>query len=368
MSADLINPVDCYPPYDEIIPLLRDSMDIPDIVSKVGYTSVRTAMDAAEHVNGEMKPLQWLDLLKKSASKATSASQLKKLVKDLEDDKDVDLAVALKAVNLIDENLRDLTPMSEVKPEDNIWIPTGWEPIDACVGGLVKAGLVTIGASPGVGKTTLLIKLASKMVHKYKKKKVAIFTLEMTNAQIAQRTIDIDDSLTDDDKARILLGDGSFSIEEIYTIASKYAATEKLAMIGVDFADLIINGEQTEATMSTIYRTLASLAKKIDVPVVLISQLNRNTYNGGTPKVNHLRYSGMAEAMSGLILMIHNPHTILADYSAKSELDDIPGRGYLIVGKSRFGYKKGKPGAIMIEWEGEVGWGDKHLGYFDLNA
>jgi hypothetical protein len=366
LSPDLVNPEDCYPPYHEIIPLMRDGADIPDVVAKVGYSSVRQAMEAAEHINGEMKPFEWVKVLTQSASTHLAADKLDDVVKKMRGGKDYDIGVALKAISLMEDGHRELTPMSEILPEENSWILTGWEPVDSYIGGLIKAGLITIGASPGVGKTTLVLKLATSMVKKYKKKKVAIFTLEMTTGQITQRALEVA-KITKEEKERILLGDSSFSINDIYATAARYASHEDLSMIAVDFADLLIEGEASESVMGNIYKTLSLLAKKTGVPVVLISQLHRNTYTGGTPKVNHLRYSGMAEAMSALILLIYNPHNILVDTGGgKSELETIEGKGYLIEGKSRFGYKKGGPGAVMIEWDGLGGWGDKGLGWFKI--
>lgn len=368
LSADLINPDDCYPPYQEVIPLMRDGLDIPDVVARVGYSSVHQAMEAAEHVNGEMKPIEWVKVLTQSASVAQAANKLEDVVKNMRAGKDYDIGLALKAVSMMDEGQRDLTPMSEVTPEENSWILTGWEAIDKYIGGIIKAGLITVGASPGVGKTTMVLKLATSLVKRYKKKKVAIFTLEMTVEQITQRALELS-KITKDEKERILLGGSSFSVHEIYASASRVAAQEDLALIAVDFADLLIEGEASEAVMGNIYKTLALLAKKTGVPVLLISQLNRATYSGGTPKVNHLRYSGMAEAMSALILLIYNPNNILVDNGGgKSELETIEGRGYLIEGKSRFGFKQGGPGAVMIEWDGGGGWGDKGLGWFKINS
>lgn len=367
LSADLINPDDCYPPYHEIVPMLRDGADIPDIVAKVGYTTVRTAMEAAEHINGEMKPIEWIKVLTQSASVSQTAARLEKVAKAMVEGKDYDIGEALKAMSMLEDGHRELTPMSEVEPETDSWVATGWEPIDKYMGGLVKAGLVTIGASPGVGKTTLVLKLATSMVKKYPKKKVAIFTLEMTTGQITQRALEVA-KITKEEKSRILLGDSVFGVGEIYATSARLAASESLSMIAVDFADLLMEGEASEAIMGNIYKTLSLLAKKTGVPVVLISQLNRATYTGGTPKVNHLRYSGMAEAMSALILLIYNPHNILVSFSGESELEKIEGRGYLIEGKARFGFKQGGPGAVMIAWDGEGGWGDKGLGWFPVHS
>lgn len=366
LDPNAVNPLDLYMQYGEMIPILRDGGDIPDVVAAVGYSSVRAAMDAAEHINGEMKPIEWIKVLKDSASRATGAHALEQVAKGLKEGKEVDMGAALRALSMMEDGYRELTPMSEVVAEANSWIKTGWRPLDDNVGGLSKASLTIIGASPGVGKTTLLLKIANNMVKKYKKQKVAIFTLEMTMAQITARWQQLDKEFTEEEKSRVLLSESSFSVDEVYASASRVAAQEKLALIAIDFADLLVEGEQSESVMGVIYKTLAMLAKKTGVPVLLISQLNRATYLGGTPKVNHLRYSGMAEAMSALILLIYNPHNILADFGGKSELQAVDGTGYLIVGKSRYGFKKGGPGGIQIGWDGEGGWGDEPLGWFNL--
>lgn len=368
LDANMVNPNDLYPPYNEIIPLVRDGMELPDIVTKVGFSSVHIAIEACESVNGDMKPLEWLKALQKTAGMAQAAVKLEKAAKDLKEGRDVDLGTALMAVSMIDNNYRSWTPMTEVVLEDTVWVKTGWKPLDECLGGIVKAGLTVIGASPGVGKTTLLLKIAGKMAAKYKKQKIALFTLEMTMAQLAARMLESDADIEEDVRSRILLNDFSFTIDEAYAEATRLAAQEKLSMIGIDFADLMVEGEQSEAVMGAIYRGLSMLAKKTGIPVILISQLNRATYTGGIPKINNLRYSGMAEAMSALILLIYNPNNILAEFAGTPELQAVEGRGYVIAGKSRFGFKKGGPGAMQVEWNGLGGWGDDLKGWFDLKT
>lgn len=367
LSPDAINPADCFPPYGEIIPIMRDGGSVADVVTKVGYASVRTAMEAAEHVNGEMKPLAWVGLNSKNASRELGAASLERVAKDMKDGKEVDLGKAMQLMSNMNDGYRELTPLSEVEPERDVWIKTGWKPLDDNVGGIVKAGLCIIGASPGVGKTTMLLKIANCMVRKYKRHKVAIFSLEMTMGQLAKRWQELDDTYTKEEKDRVLITESAFNIGEIYAAASTCAAQERLSLIAIDFADLMVEGEQSESIMGQIYRSLAMLAKKTGVPVILISQLNRATYMSGIPKVNHLRYSGMAEAMAALILLLYNPHNILADFG-RAELVAAEGTGYVIAGKSRFGFKKGGPGGIQIAWDGEGGWGDETLGFFALTV
>jgi replicative DNA helicase len=369
IDPNAVNPMLLYPPYDEIIPMLRDGKEMADIAIKVGTTAVNTAILAADTVNGGVPPLQFLKALTELATKAMAAEKLEPMLKALKNGDNIDLGAAMKVMSDVEFGYTELTPMSSVIATKGVWLKTGYQPWDDNIGGLPAAGLTIVGASPGVGKTTLMLGMVTKMAQlkENKKKYIAVFTLEMIMSQLTMRAMELSD-VPKTVQDRILLGDGSYTVQEVYAVASRTASQYPLAMIAIDFADQMVEGEQTEAAMGVIYKTLAQLAKKTGIPVLLISQLNRSTYAGGIPKINHLRYSGLAEAMAALIVLIYNPSNILVDIQEKTKLDIIPGRGYLIVGKSRFGFKKGGPGAIMIDWEPETGWGNTCFGYFELTG
>jgi hypothetical protein len=368
INPDIVNPTEMYPPYGEIIPLIRDGLELPDLVTKIGYSEIHTAIEACEHVNGDMNPLQWVKTLKQIASRAIGGINLKRIASAMEEGKEIDTAEAMQWIAGAESGIGEMTPLSEIKGDMDVWVPTGWQPLDRHVGGIVDANLNLIGASPGVGKTTLMIKLSGCMAKRHKKKKVAIYSLEMTLGQIAKRAKEILPDVTKDEKDRILISDRTYTVEEVYAHAARQAAQDRLSMICIDFADQLVEGEQSEQVMGKIYRQLSMLAKRTGVPVMLISQLSRSAYLGGIPKINHLRYSGMAEAMSALILLIHNPTNILVESGTSEELQVVPGKGYLLVGKSRYGFKEGGPGAIQVDWDGSGGWGDKSHGYFKLVA
>jgi hypothetical protein len=372
IDPNAVNPDDLYPPYSEIVPILRDGGSREDVVTKCGYSIVRDGIAASESVNGDITPLGWVNLLKQGASKYKSGTNLKKIAQSLENGEDVELGKALEYINAVDFGYRGLTPMSDVEEEKNTWTKTGYRPIDECVGGLPTAGLVLIAASPGIGKTTLGLKIAAAMVRKYKRKKVVIFTLEMLMSQITKRYREIIPDVDDEEKSRILLSETCYTVGEIHAEAAKAAASEKLSAVIIDFADLMVEGEQTESVMGRIYRNLSVLAKQIKIPVILICQLNRATYVSGMPRINHIRYSGMAEAMASLILLLYNPNQILADIkqqdASTNMLPAVEGRGYILIGKSRFGFLKGGPGAIQVEWDGKDGWGENWFGYTQLTA
>jgi replicative DNA helicase len=366
LSPDTINPEDVHPTYRDLIAPLRDGKEIADLAAMGFFSAATTAKMAAEAVNGDVKPIEWLTILKNTASLSSAGAKLAKIAKKWEDGDRSDPADVLATVGMVDSGYREFTPMSEIEPEENMWLKTGYRPIDKHMGGFPKSSLTIMAASPGIGKTSLMLKIANSMVRQYKKQNVIIFTLEMTMAMLTRRMMDMDKSITKDEKSRLLLSESAYTVQEVYAEASRAVATAKTSLIAIDFADQLVEGEQSEAIMGVIYRSLSMLAKKTGVPVLLISQLNRGTYVGGIPRINHIRYSGMAEAMAALILLIYNPHNILADFAEKTPLPDAEGVGYIIAGKSRYGFKEGGPGAIQVQWDGAMGWGNESTGWWNL--
>jgi len=291
----------------------------------------------------------------------------------------IDPGKLIQFVSELDLGHRALTPLDQVEPEAGQWIKTGYAPIDDYVGGIPKAGLIALAGGTGIGKTTLALKLAISMIRKYKGHrksknqpeaeapgKVAIFSLEMLLSQIMARLLDVDESLTKEERSRILASESAYTVGEIYAMAARAAANENLKTIIIDFADMLIEGEQSEAAMGIIYRTLAVLAKTTGVPVILVCQFSRKQDATGIPKITWIRYSAMAEMMSALVLMLYNPSVTITDVNANAVLPFYPDKGYIIVGKSRFGFKMKKPGAVQVDFDGKTGWGDIPYHYFDI--
>jgi hypothetical protein len=77
-----------------------------------------------------------------------------------------------------------------------------------------------------------------------------------------------------------------------------------------------------------------------------------------------LRYSGMGEALASLVLFLHNPSQIYIQQADTLPLEE--GKGYIVVAKSRFGYKLGGPGAVQLDFDGATGWGDEGYQWFPL--
>lgn len=371
LDPNAVSEQDVWPEYLFIIKMSKDGAERKDMVA-VNFSAVDACLHASERVNGTLKtPLEYVDILRSSALADRTAREVEKMRKQLELGNMVTPAELMALAFKVDTGFSRFVPMSQIEPQKVKFIKTGYAPLDDNTGGVPHACVTIIASNPGVGKTTLGLKIVSSMIRRKenKKKKGLVLTLEMTMGQVHQRYIEIDSSLTDADKDRILLG-RIFNIYEMAAAVTQLAAQEDLCVVMIDFADLLVEGEQSESAMGVIYKELELLATKTEVPIILIAQLNRATYESGMPRIHHIRYSGLAEATARLILLIYNPNSVFVDFTKKEDcpLTPVPGRGYIIVGKSNFGYKMGSPGGIQVDWDGEAGWGDKSYMYVKLQS
>jgi hypothetical protein len=366
VNAHLVNPTSLAFPYPDVLEDLKAGADASDLMDKYGYQAIDAAIQAGSHVSWG-KGIKWVELLDQASVREEVGVQLTMFGRKLEGGEEVDSGKLVALVSKLGEKSLDFTPLSKIEPEKNVWLPTYYEPIDKYMGGMPKDSLILIAAPPGTGKTSLLVRMMAQAAKK--KKKVGFFSLEMTMQQIAMRMLEIDNSLTAAQKEFILMSDEITGPWEVYAKAGRLAAAHKnLYCIAIDFADLMVEEEQSEQVMGRIYRMMAKLAKTIRVPVILLCQLS-DKYVGGLPRVNHIRYSRMADAMAAMILLLYNPDQIWVDMGAKKENNPLayyPDTGYIIQGKSRFGFSQGGVGAVRVEWGKQYGWGTKAQGWTQL--
>lgn len=355
-GPDVVNPSLLSPPYDSVVFDFQAGADPTSLYGKYGF-SVMSPLENAMKSSQELHNINWLRMLEERATNADLGRRLGKVSQQLEKGEEIDVGKVLGLIQNMQDQRMDFVTLNKVEPETDIWQPTHYTPIDSMIGGFPKGGLVTIGGPPGTGKTTLALRLMIDMAKAGKE--IGFFSLEMTLGQIVLRAIEVDKTLTDEEKSRIYASDEVCGVYDVYAKATQLKAKHpKISLIVIDFADLMVEKEQSEQVMGQIYIRLSVLAKRLGCPVVLLSQLSR-AYVGGEPMINHLRYSGMAEAMSSLILLLYNPEGIWVDQGQNKKqvrLPWVPGYAYLIVGKSRYGYKRGSVGAIRIKWNGGPGW------------
>ena len=179
-------------------------------------------------------------------------------------------------------------------------VPTGFKDLDNKLSGLQKGDLVILAARPGMGKTSLALDIA-RNVAVHENKPVGIFSLEMGKDQITDRLIastgNIDSwhlrtgQLKDDDYSRIqhamgILSDapiyiddaGSVNILQMRAMARRLQASKGLSLLVVDYLQLMqpMNRYASPVQQTTENsRALKILAKELDVPVLVLSQLSR---------------------------------------------------------------------------------------------
>ena len=368
INVEHVNPIAFADPYGEAVKLYKEGNEISVLYDKVGLSPIKAALEAGRMVDST-NPYDLLEVLNKAYARESLADTLDRESKKLRRGDDADIPkieVALEHhINLESR----YTPLSEIDPLKGTWIKTGYQPIDEYIGGLPDSNLTIIGAPPGTGKTSLLARTAISIAKSGRK--VLFYTLEMTGGQIAQRVIDLEEDEKDADyKKNIIICDEIMDVEEVCADAAKLTSIDKYAMIGIDFADLMLTEKEEEGNVAQLYRSITRLAKKSRTPVMLLSQLNRKyAEEGGMPRMHHLRWSGLAEALAALILLIYNPNQIFGSPPSKNQiLQAHPGRGYVIEAKSRFGFKQGGVGAIDIEWDGKNAWGQTAMGWFPLTS
>ena len=254
---------------------------------------------------------------------------------------------------------------------------TGFADLDKVMTGLHRSDLVLIGARPAMGKTSFALNL-SRNVAVIGKKKVLMFSLEMTKEQLAMRVLATEarvnsakmrtGELDGEDWQRLGMATSALNSAELYfddtssiTVAEMKARARRLKNVDcivVDYLGLIRPAGRVEnrvQAVSEITRELKILAKDLSVPVVVCSQLSRGTEGRGgshRPQLSDLRESGSIEQDADIVLMLYRP-----DYYAdeKDNADSEGNEGELanqvevIVAKNRHGPTE----TVKMVWDAE---------------
>jgi replicative DNA helicase len=227
-------------------------------------------------------------------------------------------------------------------------VPTGFMALDAILSGFQKSDLVILAARPSTGKTSLALDIARKaaVIHNIP---VGFFSLEMSADQLTDRMLSAEAKvdawrmrtgrgLTDDDFARISVAMDTLSKAPIYiddkpgntinqmrSTARRLKAEHGLGMIMVDYLQLMNTTKNYDSMVNQvteISRSLKSLARELDVPVIALSQLSRAVESrGGKPRLSDLRDSGSIEQDADVVMFLHKERN--DDGVSRSQITDI---------------------------------------------
>jgi replicative DNA helicase len=237
-------------------------------------------------------------------------------------------------------------------------LATGYQDLDEMTSGLQPADLIVVAGRPSMGKTTFAMNIAEHAAIKGTKP-VLVFSMEMPGDSLAMRMMSslgrIDQhrvrtgKLNDEDWPRItsavsMLSEAPMFIDDTPALSpaelrarSRRLAKEHgaLGLIVIDYLQLMqvpSNKENRTAEISEISRSLKSLAKELNVPVIALSQLNRSLEQRADkrPIMSDLRESGAIEQDADLIVFIYRDEVYHDDSKDK-------GTAEIIVAKQRNG-------------------------------
>ncbi len=249
-------------------------------------------------------------------------------------------------------------------------VPTGFDDLDRMTGGLQRSDMIVVAGRPGQGKTSLLLNIALNAAKRFQQR-VAIFSLEMSHAQLTERLVaqeaGIDSQrlrtgdLRDEEwprfvQAQAALGDvpividdtPALSISQLRAKARRLDADHGLDLILVDYLQLMTTDRRSEnrnQEVAALSQGLKNLARELNVPVVVASQLSRAVEQrmDKRPMLSDLRDSGAIEQDSDVVLFLYRD-------GAYHDTCETPNATELIVAKHR----KGPTGTVNLFWQGHL--------------
>ena len=269
--------------------------------------------------------------------------------------------------SLASQVLKQLEELKDNK-EGLTGVPTGFTEFDRLTSGLQRSDLFIIAARPGMGKTALTLSLARNTSMLFKKG-VAIFSLEMSSLQLAQRIVSMEAEIQGQKlrngrlephemvqlvaaveraaDAPIFIDDTpQINVFELRAKCRRLKLQHDIQLIIIDYLQLM-SGSSTdgrgnrEQEVSAISRALKSMAKELEVPVIALSQLSRAVETRGgnkRPQLSDLRESGSIEQDADMVAFIYRPEY----YQIMEDEEGQPTKGVaeLIVAKNRHGAVK----------------------------
>lgn len=251
---------------------------------------------------------------------------------------------------LVHEGVERLAQASESGSEIT-GLPSGFHDLDHMTGGFRPANLVVVAARPSMGKTALALGMALNAALDHDKT-VAVFSLEMSADEIIGRMLSatamVDGSrlrtgrLSGDDwpriakaadrlsHAKLFIDDSEgVTVAEMRTKARRLKSHHGLDMVVIDYIQLMESApgrrrdDNRVQELSTISRSLKLMARDLDVPLIILSQLNRapDQRPDKHPLLSDLRESGAIEQDADVVLMLYRDEYYNKDSEEKGVTD-----------------------------------------------
>lgn len=245
-------------------------------------------------------------------------------------------------------------------------VPSGYVELDDLLGGFQKSDLIIIAARPSMGKTAFAMSAARNAAVDHEVP-IGVFSLEMATTQLVTRLISAEARINAHNlrtgkfkaedgakvsriihrlgKAPIFIDDTpGISILELRAKARRLKNEKKIGLLIVDYLQLInpsYNMDSREREISTISRSLKGLAKELNIPVIALSQLNRQveTRSDKRPQLSDLRESGSIEQDADVVVFLNRPEVYGITQFTGGDMngETTEGIAEVIIGKQRNG-------------------------------
>lgn len=242
-------------------------------------------------------------------------------------------------------------------------VPSGFHALDRVTAGWQKSDMIIVAARPGMGKTAFVVSMARNIAVDFNLP-VAIFSLEMSSIQLVNRLISSETGIKGEKIRKGNLEDHEFaqlhtrikklstapifvddtpslSVFELRAKARRLKSKHDIQLIIVDYLQLMTAGSDKgnrEQEISTISRSIKTIAKELNIPIIALSQLSRAVETRGgdkKPMLSDLRESGAIEQDADIVSFIYRPEYY--DLDQDEEGNSLLGIGQVIIAKHRNG-------------------------------
>ncbi|NLK74049.1 MAG: replicative DNA helicase [Clostridiales bacterium] len=279
-----------------------------------------------------------------------------KSTKDITDIKDVVLR-SIDSIEAAAKNQGSVTGLA-----------TGYYDLDYKTAGLQNSDLILIAARPAMGKTAFALNIAEYVALK-SNVPTAIFALEMSQEQLVKRLLAMHSrvdsqairtgSLSAEDwtnlmesarvigNSNLIIDDTSaISISDLRSKCRKLKLEKNIGLVIIDYLQLMTGSKRAESRqqeISEISRSLKSMARELNIPVIALSQLSRAVEQrpDKRPMLSDLRESGAIEQDADIVMFLYRDEYYNPD-------TDEPGISEVIIGKQR----SGPIGTVKLKWLG----------------
>jgi len=281
------------------------------------------------------------DLLKLSASLAefshdetkSSRYSLEEAQKEIFNLTDLNATHTIKSSGEIVNHAIDMITKLYENKNDITGVPSGFYDLDKMTSGFQNSELIIIGARPSIGKTAIALSMAQNIAIE-RKIPAAFFSLEMSDTQIVFRLLTQESrvrseflrtgKLRQEDLQKLFDAAGKIYEAPLYIVdspnmklldlralARRLKAQHDVKIIFIDYITLITSENTSlprHEQIAEISRSLKSLARELEIPIVVLSQVKRDS-EGKQPSLADLRESGSIEQDADVVMFLHRERT-----------------------------------------------------------